>query len=152
MKLKKYALRPKIFVEKVLNYIVWCPLSKYVILKSIQKPKVEHYDDIHDGLIGSPRLEPSWWANGWGRTGSRRVTVTQELSTPPRLKATQGVRSRPNSAGIPFETVGVELGRRGGKKQKKSRSRALAKTAVILPNGMARRRENYAEQKHQEWA
>ena len=98
-------------------------------------------------MIGSPRLEPSWWANGWGRTGSRRVTVTQELSTPPRLKATQGVRSRPNSAGIPFETVGVELGRRGEKKQKKSRFRALAKTAVILPNGVARRRGNYAEAK-----
>ena len=111
------------------------------------KSQVKHNDDIHDGLIGSPRLEPSWWANGWGRTGSRRVTVTQELSTPPRLKATQGVRSRPNSAGIPCETVGVELGSRGGKKQKKFRFRALAKTAVILPNGVARSRENYAEAK-----
>ena len=57
------------------------------------------------------------------------------------------MRSRPNSAGIPCETVGVEPGRRGWKKQKKSRFRAFAKTAVILPNGVARRRENYAEAK-----
>ena len=122
-------------------------VSLQILNLKTSKSEVEHHDDIHHHMIGSPRLEPSWWANGWGRTGSRRVTVTQELSTPPRLKATQGVRSRPNSAGIPFETVGVELGRRGGKKQKKSRFRALAKTAVILLNGVARRRENYAEAK-----
>ena len=107
--------------------------------------QVKHNDDIDNGLIGSPRLEPSWWANGWGRTGSRRVTVTQELSTPPRLKATQGVRSRPNPAGIPFETVGVELGSRGGKKDL---LRLLSSCPMVWPG----EGQIMQKQKHQEWA
>ena len=83
-------------------------------------------------------MGPYWKLESHSYTGALHSTTTQGHA---------GREEPPKPCRHPFETVGVELGSRGGKKQKKSRFRAFAKTAVILPNGVARSRENYAEAK-----
>ena len=90
-------------------------------------------------MVGE-RVGPYWKPESHSYTGALHSTTTQGHA---------GREEPPKLCRHPLRdsAVGVELGSRGGKKQKKSRFRAFAKTAVILPNGVARSRENYAEAK-----